>query len=190
MKKWISTISVYCILMCIPVKVAAYMIPGLPTEVSSVDWTKLESFSNVHISSDFVIELDYDWTPDEYYWKIYRLLRSCGYTDRISKDVSSERKAEYTASYYAKKPFCEKTVQFYVYGSLKGDNKYEIDLISCDVSNNRYRVIAMYSFERKDNGSVKIIRKDELKGNWKNIDEFSIVAESLKYYWTQGKEAK
>ena len=171
-------------------KVSAHGIQGLPSEVAGIDWIKSASVSNVYISSNFFVALDYDWTPDEYYWKTYHLIRSKGYSDRIAKDVCADRKAEYSAKYYATKPFSDNTIQFYVhsqYNNKDEKNAYMVVRISCDVANNRYREIEAHIFKKKDNGKVKIIQKSELKSDWMSISTNRLIEDSLKYYYEKGQ---
>ena len=182
MKKCLIVVVSFALLITLCGKVMAYTLPNLPSEVSRVDWTKLPSSSNVYISSNCFVALDYDWTPDEYYWKRYNMIRSRGYSDRIARDVCEAHKAEYSASYYATKPFSENTVQFYVHFPRKDNGEYMVILVSCDVTNNRYRVIAEYIFKKNDNGSIKIIQKDEMKGNWNSIVSDWVIYDSYKYY--------
>ena len=130
------------------------------------------------VSTDPVVDFDRDLTPDEYYWKIYNILRDKRYGFDVSKSVALNKAQEY-ASHYNKDgdASTRKTVQYWV-GFYNDKNKIVFAKVSADLKNYRYRVIKYYLFEK---GTEKLLEENDQQSNWAALESNYVVKDSLNY---------
>ena len=153
----------------------------LPMELKVHPWYQKKNFNGSItwvVSTDPIIAVDHDMTPDECYLKAYEIARNNGSTEsearRFAREKAIEREIQFSSN---PSQFNKSTVQFWL-GYVGNDQHTYFIKVSVDMQEFKYRNIKTYNFEPKTNKLVDVV---EFKGEWNDLAKFPYIQEALAY---------